>query len=61
VLFAQVERGEGHAMLAGKADYQSAGALGFLVWVYLSPEYKESGHIFILHLSHSQRTGSSQR
>jgi len=36
VLFAQVERGEGHAMLAGKADYQLAGVLGFLVWAHLA-------------------------
>jgi hypothetical protein len=42
-----VKRGKGHAVLAGKADYQSAGALGFLIWVDLSTEYNHEVHVAI--------------
>jgi hypothetical protein len=45
VLLAQVERGEGYAMLAGKADYQLAGALGFHVWVYLA--LKDNHEVYV--------------
>jgi hypothetical protein len=53
VLLAQVERREGYAMLAGKVDYQSAGALGFLVWAHLSPEnnHTDPSRIGMVHVA----------
>jgi hypothetical protein len=34
-----MKRGKGHAVLVGEADYQSAGALGFLIWAESSAKY----------------------
>jgi hypothetical protein len=47
VLLAEVERGEGYAMLAGKTDYQSAGALSFLIWAYLALKDNHEVHVAI--------------
>jgi hypothetical protein len=53
VLLAKVERREDHAMLAGKADYQLAGTLGFLVWAHLSPEnnHTDPSRIGMVHVA----------
>jgi len=47
VLFAEMQRGEGHAVLASKANDQSTGALGFLVWPDISPENNHEVHVAI--------------